>query len=194
MPNDGWETIPGGNNMTGNLNSRTYQNLPGVRIFDKEHIENWQGRATVVSRELVRDIGSSRVGGTRIVHTTLKKPGIYIIWGLAGAQQRPRLYVGYANNCLVRLRAHDKKKSFWTDAAVLTSHIKLDGRRHRKRRQWLEATLLDWVLDKAGKGVCTVANKNRAKLPSLPPLSERNLVNLVDGFLTCISSVGLDLR
>lgn len=182
-----------GNKMTGNLNPHTYQNLPGVRIFDKEHIENWRGRAMVVSRELVRDIGNSRVGGAQTVHKTLKKPGIYIIWGFAGAQQRPRLYVGYANNCLYRLRHHDKNQSFWTEAAVLTSYIKLEGPRHRKRRRWLEATLLDLVLDKADKGFCTVTNENRARLPSLTRLSERNLRNLVDGFLTCLSCVGLDL-
>ncbi len=178
--------------MTGNLNPRTYQNLPGVQIFDKKHIENWQGRTTVLSRELVRDIGNSRVGGAKTVHNTLKRPGIYIIWGFPGTQQRPCLYIGYANNCLYRLRRHDKKQSFWTEAAVLTSNIKLEGPRHRKRRRWLEATLLDLVLDKEDRGLCTVANENRAELPSLTRSSERNLRNLVDGFLTCLSCVGLD--
>ena len=112
--------------MTDNLNPSSYKNLPDVRIFDKRHIENWPGRATVVSRELVRRIGSSRVDGARTVHKTLKKPGLYVIWGFTGTQQPPRLYVGYADNCLVRLRDHDKKRSFWTDAAVLTSYIKLN--------------------------------------------------------------------
>ena len=177
--------------MTDNLNPRTYKNLPSVKVFDADHVENWKGRATVVSRKVVRDIGSSRVAGARTVWETLQKPGLYIIWESSGTQRPPRLYVGYADNCLTRLKDHDKKKPFWTEAAVLTSYIKLEGSKHRKRRRWLEAALLDLVLRKQSEGFCRVENETGAERPDLTAPSVRILSNMFDGFLVCLSHIGL---
>ena len=178
--------------MTNNLNPRTYKNLPDVQVFDDDGSGNWNGRATVISREFVRDIGDSRVAGAKTVRETLKKPGIYIIWSHSGTQQLPRLYVGYADNCLARLKDHDKKQPFWTEAVVLTSYIKLEGPKHRKRRRWLEATLLDLANSKESEGFCRVENTNLAETPDLTVPSERILSNMFSGFLVCLSHVGLD--
>ena len=178
--------------MTDNLNPRTYKNLPSVKVFDAYHIENWKGRATIVSRKVVHDISSSRVAGAKTVRETLQKPGLYIIWDPSGAQQPPRLYVGYADNCLARLKDHDKKKPFWTEAAVLTSHIKLKGPKHRKRRRWLEHALLNLALTKQSEGFCTVENEKGAERPGMTVPSVRILNNVLNGFLVCVSHVGLN--
>ena len=181
--------------MADNLGPRTYKNLPGVQVFDADHIadhiENWKGRAIIVSREVVRDIGSSRAAGSETVKGTLRKPGLYIIWAPSGARRLPKLYVGYGGNCLHRLKDHDKKKPFWTDAAVLTSRIKMEGDRHRRRRRWLEAELLNLALRKQSEGLCNVDNENRAEHPDLTMRSVGVLNNMVDGFLVCLSHVGL---
>lgn len=178
--------------MTDNLNPRTYKNLPGVMVFNADHVDDWNGRATVVSKKVVRDIGSSRAAGAKTVRETLQQPGLYIIWEPSGAQRPPRLYVGYAGNCLDRLKDHDKKKRFWTEAAVLTSYRKLGGQKHRKRRRWLEAALLDLALSKQSEGFCKVENTNRAERPDLTVHSVRIVSNMFNGFLVCLSHVGLN--
>lgn len=182
--------------MTDNLNPGTYKNFPGVQVFDADciadHIENWKGRAMIVPKEVVREIGSSRVTGSTTVRGTLRKPGLYIIWGPSGAQRPPKLYVGYGDDCLARLKEHDKKKPFWTEAAVLTSRIKMGGDRHKERRRWLEAELLGLALRKQSEGFCRVDNKNSAELPDLTVRSVGIFGNILDGFLVCLSHVGLD--
>lgn len=178
--------------MTDNIIPRTYRDLPDVQVFDNL-IENQQrGRVTVIPRPLVRDIGKRRVGGAKNVHKTLTKPGLYIIWGFTDTREQPTIYIGYADNCQRRLKGHDKAPPCsWTHAAVLTANNRLNGKKHRKRRRWLESMLLDLALKREGEGAWTVANRNRAKRPDLTVPSERILREMFNGLLVCLPHVGL---
>lgn len=43
----------------------------------------------------------------------LSNVGVYLLCG--DEESRPQVYIGEAQNCLTRLKQHNKSKDFWTD-------------------------------------------------------------------------------
>jgi hypothetical protein len=99
--------------------------------------------------------------------------GVYFLVG--ESDSKPIVYIGEAENCLTRLRQHNKGKDFWTHALVFISKTSFFTKTHIKYLEWLS---------------CDTARKaNRFSLedsnsPKQPHLSESVEADLIDNFET----------
>jgi len=103
----------------------------------------------------------------------LENVGIYLLFG--NEESRPQIYIGEAENCLIRLKQHNKSKDFWTHAVVFISKTQYFTKTHIKFLEWL---------------CCEIASKvNRYSLengnsPTKPHVSESVEADLYDSFET----------
>jgi len=103
----------------------------------------------------------------------LDNVGVYLLFG--SEETKPQAYIGEAENCLSRLKQHNKSKDFWTHAVVFVSKTQYFTKTHIKFLEWL---------------CCEVATKaNRyslenANTPSKPHVSESVEADLYDNFET----------
>ncbi len=103
----------------------------------------------------------------------LNNVGVYLLFG--SEESKPQVYIGEAENCLSRLKQHNKSKDFWTHAVVFISKTQYFTKTHIKFLEWL---------------CCEVAAKaNRYSLengnfPSKPHVSESVEADLYDNFET----------
>lgn len=103
----------------------------------------------------------------------LDNVGVYLLFG--HSDSKPLVYIGEAENCLNRLRQHNKSKDFWTHTIAFVSKTKYFTKTHIKFLEWL---------------CCEVAQKvNRFTLengntPNKPHVSESVEADLYDNFET----------
>lgn len=103
----------------------------------------------------------------------LNNVGVYLLFG--SDESKPQVYIGEAENCLSRLKQHNKSKDFWTHAVAFISKTQYFTKTHIKFLEWL---------------CCEVASKaNRYSLengnsPSKPHVSESVEADLYDNFET----------
>lgn len=103
----------------------------------------------------------------------LDNVGVYLLFG--SSDSKPLVYIGEAENCLSRLKQHNKSKDFWTHAVAFVSKTHFFTKTHIKFLEWLscEQTI------KANR--YTLENGNT---PSKPHLSESVEADLYDNFET----------
>ncbi len=119
---------------------------------------NWTGQALVCPK--------GRIG--ELAHwAESQRPGVYLLFGDDDDTGKPILYIGEAENVLVRLQSHVKTKDFWTQAVFFTSKDENLTKSHVK---YLEARV--WQLAKAAARV-QLDNGNQPQTPALPR-SERD--------------------
>ncbi|WP_347986302.1 GIY-YIG nuclease family protein [Methylomonas sp. AM2-LC] len=103
----------------------------------------------------------------------LNNVGVYLLFG--SDESKPQVYIGEAENCLSRLKQHNKSKDFWTHAVAFISKTQYFTKTHIKFLEWF---------------CCEVATKaNRYSLengnaPSKPHVSESVEADLYDNFET----------
>lgn len=103
----------------------------------------------------------------------LENVGVYLLFG--ATDSKSVVYIGEAENCLSRLKQHNKQKDFWTHAIVFISKTHFFTKTHIKFLEWLS---------------CEQALKaNRFSLengnaPGKPHLSESVEADLYDNFET----------
>ncbi len=66
----------------------------------------------------------------------LKNVGVYFLVGGTDEGSRPVVYIGEAEECLIRLKQHNKGKDFWTVALVIISKTKYFTKTHIKYLEW----------------------------------------------------------
>lgn len=49
--------------------------------------------------------------------------GLYFLFGESDETAKPLVYIGEAEDCLVRLKQHNREKEFWNHAVVMVSRI-----------------------------------------------------------------------
>lgn len=97
--------------------------------------------------------------------------GVYMLFGMDEA--KPKVYIGEAENCLVRLKQHNKAKDFWTQAIALVSKTQHFTKTHIKYLEWL---------------CCDVASKakrfdlDNGNTPTKPHVQESVEADLYDNF------------
>ncbi len=93
-------------------------------------LSNWTGIAYKIPRNRVKESEA---------RTELSSPGIYFLFGKDETKDRPLIYIGEAENTIVRLKQHLEKKDNWNEVIVFISkdsnlnkaHIKyLENRFH----------------------------------------------------------------
>lgn len=103
----------------------------------------------------------------------LNNVGVYLLFG--DEYSNPKVYIGEAENCLNRIKQHNKSKDFWTHAIVFISKTQFFTKTHIKYLEWL---------------CCETAKKaNRYSLengnsPTRPHISESVEADLYDNFET----------
>lgn len=103
----------------------------------------------------------------------LNNVGVYLLFG--DEDLNPKVYIGEAENCLNRIKQHNKSKDFWTHAIVFISKTQFFTKTHIKYLEWL---------------CCETAKKaNRYSLengnsPTRPHISESVEADLYDNFET----------
>lgn len=114
----------------------------------------------------------------------LDNVGIYLLFGNNGSNSS--VYIGEAENCLSRLKQHNKdpKKEFWTHAIAFVSKTQFFTKTHIKFLEWLSC-------DQAIKA--NRYNVENSNTPTKPHLSESVEADLYDNFetiQTLISTLG----
>lgn len=103
----------------------------------------------------------------------LTNVGVYLLFGQTDT--KPQVYIGEAENCLARLRQHNKTKDFWTTALVFVSKTHYFTKTHIKFLEWY-----CWdVAKKANRYLVDNANT-----PNKPHISESAQADLLDNFET----------
>jgi len=103
----------------------------------------------------------------------LQNVGIYLLFDSTDSQKQ--VYIGEAENCLTRLKQHNKTKDFWTHAIVFISKTQFFTKTHIKFLEWLS---YEQAL-KASR--YTIENSN---IPTKPYISESAQSDLFDNFET----------
>ncbi len=103
----------------------------------------------------------------------LNSVGVYLLFGQTDS--KPLVYIGEAENCLTRLKQHNKTKDFWTHAIAFTSKTNFFTKTHIKFLEWLSYS----QADKAKRFILENGN-----IPSKPHLSESVEADLYDNFET----------
>ena len=62
----------------------------------------------------------------------LRNVGIYFLFGESADRAKPLVYIGEAEDCLERLKQHNKSKDFWNYAVVMVSKINAFTKSHAK--------------------------------------------------------------
>jgi hypothetical protein len=117
----------------------------------------------------------------------LSNVGVYFLIGNENEESKPILYIGEAEDCLVRLKQHNAKKDFWNNAIAIISKTQYFTKTHVKWLEW-------YCYDLASKvGRYKVDNGN---IPTRPFLSESMEADLTDNFETIailISTLGFPI-
>lgn len=99
--------------------------------------------------------------------------GVYLLLG--SSESKPMVYIGEAENCLARLKQHNKSKDFWTHAIAFVSKTHYFTKTHIKFLEWLCCE------------TATTANRytlDNGNTPSKPHISEPVEADLYDNFET----------
>ncbi len=113
--------------------------------------------------------------------------GIYFLIGGTDEDSRPSVYVGEAEDCLIRLKQHNKSKDFWNNALVIISKTKYFTKTHIKYLEW-------YCHEEIRKS--ERFRLDNSSLPNCPYVSEPIKADLIDNFetiKTLVSTLGFPL-
>jgi len=117
----------------------------------------------------------------------LRNVGVYFLIGSTDEESKQTVYVGEAEDCLVRLKQHNKGKDFWTVALIVISKTKYFTKTHVK--------FLEWFCHEEIKKVDRFKLDNPT-IPNRPYISESMEADLIDNFdtiKTLVSTLGYPL-
>ncbi len=107
--------------------------------------------------------------------TELNNVGVYFLFGEAADKAKPLVYIGEAEDCLDRLKQHNRTKEFWNYAVIMVSKINAFTKSHAK---YLEHIAIDQAKD---------SNRYETEnmtAPSKPFVTESMEADLLDSFDT----------
>lgn len=105
----------------------------------------------------------------------LNNVGIYFLFGESADKAKPIVYIGEAEDCLDRLKQHNRTKEFWNYAVVMVSKINAFTKSHAK---YLEHIAIDQAKE---------SNRYETEnltAPSKPFVTESMEADLLDSFDT----------
>jgi hypothetical protein len=105
----------------------------------------------------------------------LKNVGIYFLFGESEDRAKPIVYIGEAEDCLDRLKQHNRGKEFWNYAVVMVSKINAITKSHAK--------YLEHIAVAQAKEANRYETENLT-IPSKPFVTESMEADLLDSFDT----------
>lgn len=145
----------------------------GLRVVEKS---NWTGQGLVVPKSQFADARQ---------RPELQRTGVYIMWGPGETGQMPQAYIGEGDVVIERLISHERKKDFWTQAAVFTSKDQYLNKAHV---QHLEARLVE-LAHEAKR--CELTNGNQPQRPALSDADRADAESFLADTLLCLPVVGV---
>jgi hypothetical protein len=67
----------------------------------------------------------------------IKKPGIYFLFGEIEGKAKPIVYIGETDDCLERIKTHNRNKDFWNFVVIVTSKTNSFTKSHVKYLEYL---------------------------------------------------------
>ena len=105
----------------------------------------------------------------------LRNVGIYFLFGESTDKAKPIVYIGEAEDCLDRLKQHNRSKEFWNYAVVMVSKINAFTKSHAK---YLEHVAVAEAME------LKRYETENATVPSKPFVTESMEADLLDSFDT----------
>jgi hypothetical protein len=105
----------------------------------------------------------------------LKNVGIYFLFGESADKAKPIVYIGEAEECLERIKQHNRSKEFWNYAVIMVSKINAFTKSHAK--------YLEHVSVAEAKESNRFETENSV-IPSKPFVTESMEADLLDSFDT----------
>jgi hypothetical protein len=99
-------------------------NPRGIKIAD---ITSRTVQTILIPRPSIEDIAK---------RPEIQNVGLYFLIGTAEEGAKPILYVGEAENCLKRIKQHNKSNDFWSTAIVAVSKTQFFTKSHVKYLEW----------------------------------------------------------
>ena len=114
----------------------------------------------------------------------LRSVGVYFLIGSDDEASKQLLYVGQAENCLHRIRSHNRKKDFWNVAIAVVSKTQAYTNTHIRYLEWLchERAI--------SAGRYRLDNSNVPKKPHIPEPVEADLLDDFETLRILVSTLG----
>ena len=139
-------------------------------------IFNWTGHVLMAPR-------------TRLIEALKRKEasytGVYILIGESDTNL-PKVYIGESEDVAERIRNHDAKKDWWTQAVLITSAANQLNKAHVK---YLESRLVEEA-KRAGR--MNLENANTPPRPGLSEAAQANMEQFVDYVLSILPALRVD--
>ena len=105
----------------------------------------------------------------------IRNVGVYFLFGEVADRAKPMVYIGEAEDCLERIKQHNRSKEYWNHAVVMVSKIGAFTKSHAKYLEYL--------------AVKDALDSNRYELdnstnPAKPFVTESMEADLLDSFET----------
>ena len=114
----------------------------------------------------------------------LKNVGIYFLIGSSDIDSKPALYIGEAEDCLTRLKQHNKTKDFWNVAIAIISKTQYFTKTHIK---FLESQC---YLEAQKAGRFKIENPSVPNTPFVSESMEADLIDNFDTIRTLVATLG----
>jgi hypothetical protein len=112
--------------------------------------------------------------------------GVYILIGDSEGSNLARVYIGESEDVAERIRNHDAKRDWWTQAVLITSAANGLNKAHVK---YLESRLVEEA-KRAGR--MNLDNLNTPPRPSLSEAAEADMEQFVDYVLSILPAIRID--
>ena len=114
----------------------------------------------------------------------LNNVGIYYLFGESADKAKPIVYIGEAEDCLDRLKQHNRTKEFWNYAVAMVSKINAFTKSHAK---YLEHVAIDQAKD---SNRFETENQTAPAKPFVTESMEADLLDSFDTIKILLSTLG----
>lgn len=117
----------------------------------------------------------------------LNNVGIYFLFGESAEKAKPAVYIGEAEDCLDRLKQHNRNKGFWNYAVVMVSKINAFTKSHAK---YLEHIAISQAQE---SNRFETENLNAPSKPFVTESMEADLLDSFDTIKILLSTLGFPI-
>ena len=137
---------------------------------------NWTGHVLLTPRTRI----AAALKRHHAQHT-----GVYLLLG-DGEAGEPMLYVGESENMAERIRSHDSRKDWWTQAVLITTAA---NSLHKAHGRYLEARLVEIA---RSVGRIALDNANQPGGASLPEAAKNSMEVFLDTLMMVLPAMRID--
>lgn len=137
---------------------------------------NWTGHVLKAPRNQIREA---------LLRPATRHTGVYLLLGEREGQ--PLAYIGEGEDISTRIRDHDSRRDWWTEAVIITTTV---DNLHKAHAKYLESRLVE-----IAKAVRTtpLENGNTPPRSSLSEASRANMEEFLDTLFIVLPALGIDV-